>query len=226
VTHFPDHVGPLKRIITIGTPYRGSMQVVEGLMLSPKNPLIWHVLNQRRLRIAQRTMPSVYQMIPRWPAAAVSTNDRGENPGLDLFDPANWPTTFLDQLSRTFSREYVPRVLQQAREVSDTLAQPYPQHIADRLCIAVGEGTPTPRQIIVDTGPGGNRFHLHALRRDRLGDGIVHQCSARIPAAETHVARRHTKDRFRLLGQHVGMIKNRAMIEWILNKVRETASSA
>ena len=55
----------IAKIITIATPFKGSLKAVEALLPGARN--LFGTEHKKSMRHAARTMPGMYQLLPRWP---------------------------------------------------------------------------------------------------------------------------------------------------------------
>lgn len=82
----------VRRVVTIGTPFRGAVDAVSLLAMGMGN--FWGDISREREREAARSMSSVYQLLPWYEDAIVS--DHPEY--LDLFKPEAWQRSIVQTL--------------------------------------------------------------------------------------------------------------------------------
>lgn len=147
------HKEKVRRVVSIGTPFQGAVDAVLKLIigkghLTGENP-------RDRERVAARTVPAVYQLLPSFDGAVKPEGDAPE----DLFDAKTWEHSLLKSLSRYIKRHKAriePEVLLRkylatAREHRDRvntvdLGISLPEKLDGWLAIA-GVGSPTQVQI-------------------------------------------------------------------------------
>ena len=102
------HKGKVRRVVSIGTPFQGSVDAVLKLIigkgqLTGENP-------RDRERVAARTIPALYQLLPSFDSAVKGVGDVPT----DLFDPGTWQNSLLKSLARyikRYSAKIRPRTL-------------------------------------------------------------------------------------------------------------------
>ncbi len=151
------HIG---RFVMLGTPNHGSFVPVQALRATHPTVATLAVLDLRNdaedlARKIFRTLPGLTQMLP-FPSAWN---------GLDLYDPATWPT---DAPAPT------ARLLQQARVVQDGLAMP-----DDRFFLVAGVNQKTTVGLRRDDG-------AFVYEESREGDGTVPLAFAELPGTQTY----------------------------------------
>jgi len=57
----------IEKIITIATPYRGSLKAIEAILPGARN--LFGAEHKKSMRHASRTLPGVYQLLPSWAGA-------------------------------------------------------------------------------------------------------------------------------------------------------------
>jgi len=92
------HKGKVRRVVSIGTPFQGAVDAVLKLIigkghLTGENP-------RDRERVAARTIPALYQLLPSFHRAVKGVGDAPT----DLFDPKTWQDSLLKSLSRYIKR--------------------------------------------------------------------------------------------------------------------------
>ncbi len=176
----------LGRIVFVAPPFRGSCDIAEVLVAGERNG--W-LSDEEDFRKLARGFPSVYQLIPSFPGAAV---DGGTGEPLDLFDLGNWQANVVskDKLSREFmvNAEAHRRGSQarlRGRSVAPLLPDDELQEHAQHIAVVQGAGKPTTFRIRVERGNprNPNWFDFEWARKqgsDTLGDGPVHLRSSAI----------------------------------------------
>lgn len=208
----------IDKIITIATPYRGSLKAVEALLPGARN--LFGFENQKSMRHAARTMPGIYQLLPSWPDAVVRMSDHKP---LHIFDPASWQESLVETLRRRFDGpRFFRRMLADARAFATVASRPWPQQLRRRVYIAYGIDTKTWWQVPVDTAQG-NRFRFDKVLVDSGdpnfpgGDGTVHTVSSikkELTAAHLQTDRKQFKDA--LAGHHANMPNHSGVQDWVL----------
>lgn len=229
-------LGPAKasrtidQIITLATPYRGSVKAIEALLPGARN--LFGVENQKSMRHAARTMPGVYQLLPSWPEATVRRKD---GTPLDIFDAKNWQKNLLDSLRERFDDpNFFANRLADARAFTSTVSEPWPKPLARRVYTAIGIDTKTWWQVPVDTGAD-NFFHFDKVvdecgdPRFPGGDGTVHSVSSmrdELKPSQVKLDRGELKDV--LAGHHANMPNHGGVQDWVLGllDLNENADSA
>jgi hypothetical protein len=178
----PNPFEGIGRIVFIAPPFRGSCDIPKVLIAGEKNG--W-LSDQEDFRKLARSFPSVYQLIPAFPKAAV---DESGNE-LDLFDFKNWQANVAQKgkLNETFlaNAEAFRRGTQATQGgASDAPMLPddeLRQHADDTL-VLMSVGYPTVYQIPVLTQnpPNRNWFDFEHALSDLRGDERVHLRSAAI----------------------------------------------
>lgn len=170
------------RTVFIAPPFRGSIGAPYALVVGEKDG--WFGTDEDYRRIA-RTFPSVYQMTPSWPDAAVDEDGRS----LDLFDAANWQRNVLncEQFGDRFLADAEAFVRGRAARhgggsAAPMLADAALARAADKVLVLCGAGRPTLRSLPVQTRNtrNPNWFDFAAAARDNHGDGRVHLLSAAV----------------------------------------------
>lgn len=152
----------VERIVLLGSPNFGSFATIQALrgtyaVVRKIARLTGHASAEFLAGEIFNTFPSLYQMLP-----AASCSD-----GTDLFDAAAWPSS---------GPRPDPVLLQHARTVQSTLAQP-----DSRFASIVGVGQETVTAVR-------RRDDDFVYTITRHGDGTVPAISAALPGAPTHYA--------------------------------------
>jgi hypothetical protein len=90
----------VRRVVTLGTPFRGSMDAV--LKMATGMGTLTGADPRDRERETARTIPALYQLLPSYDGAA-TTPDGGR---ADLFDVENWQKSVLDTLEEFCKRQH------------------------------------------------------------------------------------------------------------------------
>jgi hypothetical protein len=153
----------LRRLITLGTPHRGSYGAVQALRGT--YPVVRRLAALDRLHSAEalssdvfNTFPSIHQMVPGHAGA----------PHGDLFDIASWPST---------GPRPDPELLQEGRAF--VAAMPG----ADERCIAIAG---TQQRTVTGVRLAGDEFHYEI---SNAGDGTVPLQSAQLPGSCNYYVR-------------------------------------
>ncbi len=170
------------RTVFIAPPFRGAIGAPYALVVGEKDG--WFGTDEDYRTIA-RSFPSVYQMTPSWPGAAVG-------PGgavVDLFDAASWQANVRDggQFQSRFladAEAFVRGGSARYGGVSDApvLTDAAMARHADKVLVLCGAGIPTRRQLPVQTDNvrNPNWFDFAHAVSDAHGDGRVHFMSAAV----------------------------------------------
>jgi hypothetical protein len=170
------------RIVFIAPPFRGALGAPFALVAGETDAWFGTGPNYRKLA---RGFPSVYQITPSWPGAAVD-EDGGD---VDLFDPVNW------QANVARGQTFRPNFLRNAEafvcaskahhgghSAAPMLSDAALAKAADKVLVICGSGQPTPRALPVLTRNHANPnwFDFAHMRIDIRGDGRVWMASAAI----------------------------------------------
>jgi len=220
----------IDQIITLATPYRGSLKAVEALLPGARN--LFGMENQKSMRHAARTMPGVYQLLPSWPEAVVRISD---GKPLDVFDAKNWQKNLLDSLRERFDGpQFFTKMLADAKAFTSVASEPWPKPLTRRVYTAVGIETKTWWQVAVDTASD-NFFHFDKVVEDSGdphflgGDGTVHTVSSlRDELSPPHVRRDQWELKDTLAGHHANMPNHGGVQDWVLGllDLNDNADSA
>lgn len=177
-----DPFADVGRTVFIAPPFRGSIGAPYALVAGEVDAMFGTNQDQRHI---VRGFPSVYQMTPSWPGAAVAE----DGADVDLFDPANWQANVRD------GAEFQPAFLRNAealvrgrrarhagRSQAPMLADAAMAGAADKVLIICGSGRPTPCALPVLTRnrPNPNWFDFANATMDTRGDGRVWLPSAAV----------------------------------------------
>jgi hypothetical protein len=193
VQHFVDVLGgypDTKRIITIGTPYRGAARALGAISRGAPRSV---AVIRSRVRDLARTLPSVYELLPRYKAIidrdvrrAMTVSDLPDGAAVDLFNRAtSFHATLEAQPMRAYERTVVIGSLHRTAQFATTENGQVKLHNSWQQ-------------------PDGTTL-------DRRGDGTVPRQSTTpadwetdadaIPYSQTHVALPGSDDLTRLLQQ-------------------------
>lgn len=152
----------VERVILMGGPHRGTPKIVEAL-LTGKGLLPFSVLDTR-IRDVVATFPSVYQLLPIYPAVFNSSDG-----AIDIFSDARW------------TAEPYHTMLEDARKFRSELS---PTARLPTLCI-VGYGNKTVAKARVQIGSGGLWEEVKFIE-DSEGDSTIPVYSAILEGADFH----------------------------------------
>ena len=176
----------VRRVVSLGAPFLGSIDAVLKLVAGKGS--ITGQAGRDRERVASRSVPAIYHLLPRYAGAVVSRN----NAPTDLFRVATWQGSLLKSLAkyiqdtnaRIGAEKLLARYLKRAKKFLQTADNPdlghsLPDGVDGWLCIA-GVGSGTQQEILNTTGPqGAPRFRILPDADDwqhggeRTGDGVV-----------------------------------------------------
>ena len=210
-------VQAIDRIITIATPYRGSLKAVESLLPGARN--LFGIENKKSMRHAARTMPGIYQLLPGWPQAVVTMRDRSP---LDIFDPKSWQKSLVSALAKRFGSKFFGNMLADAKAFTSSVRQPWPKPLRNKVYVAYGIETRTWWQVPVDTARD-NFFRFDDVRYGggklgrQEGDGTVHVASSyRDELSRTHLKPDVQQFKDKLAGHHANMPNHAGIQDWLL----------
>ncbi|MGH9382181.1 MAG: lipase/acyltransferase domain-containing protein [Thermoanaerobaculia bacterium] len=180
----PDPWADVERIVFIGPPFRGAGDVPRVLIAGERNG--WFSDREEYRKLA-RTFPSVYQLVPDFPGAAV--DERGRD--LDLFEATSWQRNVVAGeggfSSRFLADAEAFRHGRRARHGGASEAPMLPdaamRQVADRVLVLCGSGEPTVIRVPVQTANqrNPNWFELDREEMTLLGDGRVPLVSSAVP---------------------------------------------
>lgn len=207
----------IAKIITIATPFRGSLKAVEALLPGARN--LFGFENKKSMRHAARTLPGVYQLLPTWDHAIVDSRSGQE---LQPFNVSSWQKNLVDNLSKRFSPHFLSDKLADARAFTRVINKPWPEQLVKKVYYAHGIGSDTWNQVAVDTRRG-NFYLFKEADSDKHGDGTVHSLSSAQPEItgrkRVHLDKKH-RFRDQLVGQHANMPNHSGLQDWILGVLR------
>jgi pimeloyl-ACP methyl ester carboxylesterase len=185
------------QLITIGTPYSGSIKAIKALTDGPI-PLLPR-LNDQLVDVA-RTLPGVHQLLPTYHCI-----DTG-------VDAVTLSEVGLPDLPSDFARDALDLRAEIADALSRNGAPPYRRY-------AFG-GRRQPTDQSVSNTPRGLRYHRHQRGKDQGGDGTVPLFSSVAPEDETTAAGTFHAVR------HSGLQRNRLLLDQVTDKVDEVNLSS
>jgi hypothetical protein len=211
-------VDAIDKIITIATPYRGSLKAVEALLPGARN--LFGMENKKSMRHAARTMPGIYQLLPTWPEAVVRMHDKRP---LDIFDPKTWQKSLRETMGGRFGGSaFFKNMLADAGEFTSIVKKPWPKQLRRKVYTAFGIDTPTWWQVPVDTADD-NFFRFDDVlfgggkSGTQEGDGTVHVVSScRNELYKTHLKSDRTGFKDILAGHHANMPNHTGVQDWVL----------
>lgn len=173
------------RIVFIAPPFRGALNVTETLIAGEKNGWFSDKEGYRKLA---RSLPAVYQLLPSFKSALVSSTT---GKSMDPFDVKNWQEN-VTQPGTGFQRSFLENgeafVRGESALFGGSSQAPMMEETAFVSChgkntlILLGTGHKTMWQIQVnEQNPHNcNWYDLENAKRNKLGDGRVHLKSAAI----------------------------------------------
>lgn len=172
----------VSRVVFIAPPFRGSIGASYALVVGETDAFFGTDRSERRL---VRGFPSVYQMTPSWPGAAIDEAGRD----VDLFNPEHWQTNV------TRGETFQPAFLRDAGAFARGRKTHHGGHsdapmltdmslaeASDKVLIISGSGKPTPcaLPVLTQNRPNPNWFDFAHADIDSRGDGRVWLPSAAI----------------------------------------------
>ena len=204
--------GRIAKIITIATPYKGSLKAVEALLPGARN--LFGMEHQKHMRHGARTMPGLYQLLPTWEGAVV---DKHTTKPLDIFKAGSWQSSLVHKMAETHGSRYFQRMLSNTRTFMDVMAQPYPASLRRKLYVVYGTGSSTWRKVEVDSRKG-NFYDFKNAVEEKTGDGTVHSISSIVDGVtrnRTYVDLKQAMQDM-ILGQHANMPNHGVVQDWVL----------
>jgi pimeloyl-ACP methyl ester carboxylesterase len=207
----------IARIITIATPFRGSLKAIEALLPGARN--LFGIEQKKSMRHAARTMIGLYQLLPNWPKAVV---DSSTSKPLNIFNVSSWQKSLVKALAEKYSPDFFSKKLADSQAFSRVMVAPWPEELVKKVYYAYGVGSETWKQVKVDTGHE-NFFMFNKVIQDDQGDGTVHSLSSIreeiSKGSRTYTDHKHAiKDM--LAGQHANMPNHSALQDWALGILR------
>jgi pimeloyl-ACP methyl ester carboxylesterase len=203
----------IDKIITIATPYRGSLKSIEAIVPGARNFFGFEA--QKAMRKAVRTLPGAYQLLPTWERAVVNKHT---GKAVNIFDRRVWQKSLMKKLDRIYGPNFFQAMLDDAKSFTSDLSQDYKPDIRKRFYCVYGIGSETLRQVKVDSRKE-NRFDFVNAGEDKQGDGTVHKKSSYVKA------KGHSKDSKRLIefgGQHAQMPNHGSVQDYIIKLFTKT----
>jgi len=195
-------------IITIATPYRGSLKAVEAIL--PGARRFFGMEAQKNMRKASRTLPGVYQLLPTWDRAAI---DKSTDENIDIFDVNNWQGNVVRKLARNYGKDFLPAMLEDAGEFTAVVKNDYPDDLKKRFYCIYGEGSETLKQVTVNRQKD-NYYDFAKADENKMGDGTVHCFSSIVKAAGSLKAGRFLIE---LGGQHAQLPNHEVVQDYIIS---------
>jgi pimeloyl-ACP methyl ester carboxylesterase len=173
----------VRLVITLGTPYRGSLNALRVLATGEYLPL---GLFASSLRDSVQTMPGTYELLARYACVAEGTDDRGEPLPNRKLTPADLDAVGADA-----------DLTAQAQHTMGALAEGIASDGAGRIRSLVGTTQPTLQSVRL--GPDGPTYFesvtdANGLEEDHRGDGTVFRYAASpegvmpVPLPQSHGA--------------------------------------
>lgn len=207
----------IAKIITIATPFKGSLKAVEALLPGARN--LFGTEHKKSMRHAARTMPGMYQLLPSWPGALVDSLS-GES--LSPFKKATWQKNLVVSLDNEYFPEFFSQKLSDARAFSRVVSGPWPAPLVRKVYYAYGVGSKTWKQVKVDIGKDNLYLFNKAVADDR-GDGTVPSLSGIqseiSKGLRTYIDQKHAISDL-LPGQHANMPNHSELQDWVLGILR------
>jgi len=197
----------IDKIITIATPYRGSLKSVEALLPGARNFFGFEA--QKAMREASRTLPGVYQLLPIWEEAIV---DKYTGKAVNIFDRCVWQKSLVEKLDKIYGPEFFQKMLDDAKSFTSIVSEEYESDIIDRFYYVYGVGSETLKQVKVDS-KNENRFDFVNASEDELGDGTVHTLSSYV---EARGYMKDDKKSIEIGGQHAQMPNHSSVQDYIV----------
>lgn len=198
----------IDKIITIATPYYGSLKAVEAILPGARN--FFGLEAKKAMRRASRTLPGVYQLLPTWPKAVVP-----KQPGkkLDIFKQSFWQKSLIKKMADEYGPKFFQGMLDDAKDFTDIIKKDYPANILKNFYCIYGTGSDTWKQVKVDA-QNQNMFDFTKASVDQNGDGTVHKLSSRVKANGYLIDKKHLIE---IGGQHVQMPNHGRVQDYIVN---------
>ncbi len=207
----------IAKIITIATPFKGSLKAVEALLPGARN--LFGTEHKKSMRHAARTMPGMYQLLPSWRGALVDSLS-GES--LSPFKKATWQKNLVVSLDNEYFPEFFSQKLSDARAFSRVVSGPWPASLVRKVYYAYGVGSKTWKQVKVDIGKDNLYLFNKAVADDR-GDGTVPSLSG-IQSEISKGLRTYIDQKYAisdlLPGQHANMPNHSELQDWVLGILR------
>ncbi|MBP2428965.1 MULTISPECIES: esterase/lipase family protein [Bradyrhizobium] len=164
----------VKTVITMGTPFWGSVTAVATPFLGWGRASRWLIGGTDTIIRTLMSWPSLYELLPTYENCCVSTD--GPKPrSLDLLDPADFSALPLDLARHDISIEHATDALKAAAKLRKIVEGGFPKHIrnattctglpAEGLFIVAGDRNGTRQSVTIGTGK--------MLYVERRGDGTV-----------------------------------------------------
>lgn len=197
----------IDKIITIATPYRGSLKSIEALLPGARNFFGFEA--QKAMREASRTLPGVYQLLPIWEEAIV---DKYTGKTVDIFDRCVWQKSLVEKLDKIYGPEFFQKMLDDAKSFTSIVSEEYEPDIRNRFYCIYGVGSKTLKRVQVDS-ENENRFDFVNASEDEQGDGTVHTLSSYVEAKGYW---KDEKNSIEIGGQHAEMPNHGSVQDYIV----------
>ena len=200
--------GNLRNIITIATPYKGSLKALEAMV--PGARRFFGRDTEKDMRHATRSFPSVYQLLPSYKRAVV--DDNGNE--VCMLNLDNWQENVVNAVGRDF----LIGKLRGAKDFIKSIHKPYDVQIISRTFCIHGNGSNTLQQVQKDKN---NKLYFDSAEVSEEGDGTVATQSACLGLSKHHV---DDGEFFTDLlgGQHAMMCKHHLVRDWVVAILRES----
>jgi hypothetical protein len=166
---------PVGQVVFIATPHLGSLDAAVALISGETS---WFG-GRKELRKLARTFPSVYELLPRFPAAVVRAGQ-----SLDIFDEANWQKNTIEPDSRNSGFDVQQFHLTAAKRVLAGLPYatdpPFNLPSNEQLVIFGNKANAIMEQ--VEVGPAPTCWYDFDHAKKGSGDDVVPVVSARLNA--------------------------------------------
>lgn len=170
----------IAKVLMMAPPLQGSPMALIHMVQeeSAFKGFVNHMLNRTiDVRKVMRTFPSVYELLPTYPAAVTFANDRTE---VDLLDVNNWQSNLIDKSDNGDSLAMFTNRLSMLSQYRNS-GLSYPTALDDRTLIIAGIHDDTLTHIQVERNYKNTRNYLKLDRKSlglESGDGTVPQCSS------------------------------------------------
>jgi pSer/pThr/pTyr-binding forkhead associated (FHA) protein len=158
----------VNRLILIGGPHKGTPKTLQAFAAFGKQPLIYSVAEQFQRAIA--TLPSVYTMLPHYPAVFTSANRP-----IDVYREESW--------CPEEQRPLLRNALAFRQELGTKTS-------VSTICI-FGYGVQTPTRAVLEDRKHGGGWERVRMSTENKGDNTVPEDSGRLPGTEIHPICQH-----------------------------------
>lgn len=206
----------IDKIITVATPYGGSLKSVEAILPGARN--FFGVETKKAMRSAARTFPGLFQLLPSWSNAVI---DKATGKNLDIFDQKNWQTSLVTKVNKAYGKDYFQTMLNDAKAFTSVVKNDYQASMKKHFYCIYGVESDTLRQVKVDT-KNKNFFEFNKAIVDDEGDGTVHFLSSKVNAQDHFVDK---KKFIEIGGQHVQMCNHELVQDYIVGILKNSKLS-